>query len=551
MRRSDPIIDFETSDGSVSDDENSKELFPVSTGNQVKFYSNAYEMNAGGDARHHAQGAFADMFRDMNAARSHICIVGWALSPTEKFGENDDCLPELLVRKAREGVKVIVLIWDNIVPMYNRDHKRITQVIKSQILQHTPEAQAVIRRNLSFKFSPREIGYSDHQKMVVVDSALYIGGLDLVDGRSDPDTWHDSHARVEGEAVLSAIDLIHARWDGAEQDAHRDGWVSEQLSDIRTAVQMQARKGGTVNLQKTMQLLCSGRERYWGKDHSWSTSSHKQSRTQEIHQAYIGAIQRAERFIYMENQFFIGNRLHKNKVDTVESSNQVIAAIVNKIRDKIQKGEDFHFYCQLPFRPDSDLKSYGLILRKEWKTIEWVIKAVSDTAHLHGKSVRDYLTFYNLGREVRGEYQMKYTHSKLMIVDDRELILGSANCNERSMTGSRDSEVVLHLRGYHEEIANYRERLLYEHFGDEFVSANAMLLMGKPECSRSCQLLQWHLNENLQGLAHAKAPVATPWGNIPVYDLMNRQRPEHVLRRTPLPFNAVMGVVKWAKKLPL
>jgi phospholipase D1/2 len=550
MRRSDPIIDFDTSDGSVSDD-NSKELFPVSTGNQVKFYSNAYEVNAGGDARHHSQGAFADMFRDMNAARSHICIVGWALSSTEKFGENDDCLPELLVRKALEGVKVIVLIWDNIVPMYNRDHKRITQVIKSQILQHSPEAQAVIRRNLSFKFTPREIGYSDHQKMVVVDSALYIGGLDLVDGRSDPDTWHDSHARVEGEAVLSAIDLIHARWDGAEQDSHRDRWVSEQLSDIRTAVQMQARKTSTVNLHKTMQLLCSGRERYWGKDHSWSTSSHKQSRTQEIHQAYIGAIQRAERFIYMENQFFIGNRLHKNKVDTVESSNQVIAAIVNKIRDKIQKGEDFHFYCQLPFRPDSDLKSYGLILRKEWKTIEWVIKVVDDAAKPHGKSAADFLTFYNLGREVYGQYEMKYTHSKLMIVDDRELILGSANCNERSMSGSRDSEVAVHMSGYEMEITNYRERLLSEHFGDEFVSANAMLLIKDAGGRDGSRLLQLRLSENLNLLGTMQKPVATPWGNVPITHLMERRRPGHVMRRTPLSFNAVMGVVKWAKKLPL
>ena len=34
-----------------------------------------------------------------------------------------------------------------------------------------------------------------------------------------------------------------------------------------------------------------------------------------------------------------------------------------------------------------------------------------------------------------------YVHSKLMIVDDRVAICGSANINERSQLGNRDSEV--------------------------------------------------------------------------------------------------------------
>ena len=34
-----------------------------------------------------------------------------------------------------------------------------------------------------------------------------------------------------------------------------------------------------------------------------------------------------------------------------------------------------------------------------------------------------------------------YVHSKLMIVDDKWVICGSANINDRSMLGKRDSEV--------------------------------------------------------------------------------------------------------------
>lgn len=36
-----------------------------------------------------------------------------------------------------------------------------------------------------------------------------------------------------------------------------------------------------------------------------------------------------------------------------------------------------------------------------------------------------------------------YVHDKVLIVDDRIAIIGSANLNDRSMLGDRDSEVVI------------------------------------------------------------------------------------------------------------
>ncbi len=36
-----------------------------------------------------------------------------------------------------------------------------------------------------------------------------------------------------------------------------------------------------------------------------------------------------------------------------------------------------------------------------------------------------------------------YVHCKLMVVDDRKLIIGSANINDRSMLGYRDSELAV------------------------------------------------------------------------------------------------------------
>jgi phospholipase D1/2 len=40
---------------------------------------------------------------------------------------------------------------------------------------------------------------------------------------------------------------------------------------------------------------------------------------------------------------------------------------------------------------------------------------------------------------------MIYVHSKMMIVDDKTTIIGSANINDRSMKGDRDSELAVNI----------------------------------------------------------------------------------------------------------
>ena len=56
----------------------------------------------------------------------------------------------------------------------------------------------------------------------------------------------------------------------------------------------------------------------------------------------------------------------------------------------------------------------------------------------------EYITFHGMrnwsvlmGKLVQ---EIIYVHSKLMIVDDKHVICGSANINDRSMLGKRDSE---------------------------------------------------------------------------------------------------------------
>lgn len=60
-----------------------------------------------------------------------------------------------------------------------------------------------------------------------------------------------------------------------------------------------------------------------------------------------------------------------------------------------------------------------------------------------------YISFYGLRNHsvLNNEpiTELIYVHSKLMIVDDKIIICGSANINDRSLIGKRDSEVAVIL----------------------------------------------------------------------------------------------------------
>ena len=110
------------------------------------------------------------------------------------------------------------------------------------------------------------------------------------------------------------------------------------------------------------------------------------------------------------------------------------------------------------------------ILYWQTRTIEMMYREIG--IHLEGANVpphlgqhpTDWLIFLCPGkRELYGDHmewleapttplgeqfrhtmrQMIYVHSKMMIVDDAYIIVGSANINERSMAGTRDSEIAV------------------------------------------------------------------------------------------------------------
>lgn len=210
-----------------------------------------------------------------------------------------------------------------------------------------------------------------------------------------------------------------------------------------------------------------------------------------IASAYHRAIEQAERFIYIENQYLIGSGLvwqgERSKV-----SNDVPRRIVKKILAQAKAGKPFHVYIVKPMFPEGNpVGLSGLEIRKnEWLTAQYMVRTLADEL---GKAWTDYLSFYFLAnwkpqanptnsghrkhRVRENDRYMVYVHSKLMIIDDRYFILGSANLNERSLNGDRDSEIACGVwpgtgqaDGAAKMIRELRLDLWKSHFGPALVA---------------------------------------------------------------------------------
>ena len=142
-------------------------------------------------------------------------------------------------------------------------------------------------------------------------------------------------------------------------------------------------------------------------------------------------------------------------------------AIVNRIRKAHANGEKFKIYIVIPLMPEANSDIKGATPNDDETNILKTImhfqfasickdKPYSQQCRTiftklkvdHGIEPSDYIHFGSLQAWQRAtkkevETNLIYVHSKLMIVDDKYAIIGSANINDRSLEGDRDSEMCI------------------------------------------------------------------------------------------------------------
>jgi phospholipase D1/2 len=180
---------------------------------------------------------------------------------------------------------------------------------------------------------------------------------------------------------------------------------------------------------------------------NWSTGI--KTPESSIMNAYIDAIKRSKKFIYIENQFFISNPGGSGLV-----KNTIAEALKNRIHDAALNNEPFMVIVFIPLMPGFEgdvLKSDSAVLKTQIKYQQETISKGSNSLisqlESEGIDTEKYIRFYGLRQHDLfnnvPKQEIIYIHSKLMIVDDRKIIIGSANINDRSMLGVRDSEIAV------------------------------------------------------------------------------------------------------------
>ncbi|XP_078266685.1 phospholipase D1-like isoform X2 [Rhinoraja longicauda] len=252
--------------------------------------------------------------------------------------------------------------------------------------------------------------------------------------------WHDIAAVVHGKAARNLARHFIQRWNFTKIVKSKYRPVSYPYllpKSMSTASELTYLVPGSVAAR--VQVLRSA------ADWSCGIKYHEES----IHQAYMHVIENSQHYIYIENQFFISCADNKNVFNGIGD------AIVNRILKAYREKQRYRVYLVTPLMPgfEGDIKTgggaaiqtvmhfnYRTIMRGEHSIIERLRKEMEDM-WMNYFSVCGLRTHAELDGNLVSEFI--YVHSKLLIADDRTVIIGSANINDRSMLGKRDSEMAV------------------------------------------------------------------------------------------------------------
>ena len=280
-------------------------------------------------------------------------------------------------------------------------------------------------------------GASHHQKIMVIDDKLaFCGGIDMTASRWDtrqhldddehrhrPTTgrafmpWHDATMAVDGDLAAALGDLARDRWRAAGGEpipipnARSEPWpdgLEPDFTDVQMAI---ARTRGAYDDEPAIR---------------------------EIEALYVDMIGGAKHFIYAENQYFASRVIAEAILKRLDAPDPPELVIVNP-------------------RGGQGWLDDTVMSPARAKILESIRK------HDQNGRFRLYCPVTERGDDI-------YVHSKITIVDDRQLRVGSANLNNRSMGLDSECDLMVDAdqpenTGATQAIARLRSDLIAEHLG--------------------------------------------------------------------------------------
>jgi len=398
-----------------------------------------------------ARNYYRTVYRTLEQAENYVLISGWQFDSGVKLlrgadAEHSQHPVELLeflsaLCERRPTLQILLLAWDFSL-VYARE-REIGQAEKFNG-RHP---------NLRFQWDTHPaVAGSHHQKFVAVDGVIgFVGGIDLCDARWDdsdhrvphPDRlnvagdpckpYHDVQACFTGPLVNSLVELFVDRWQRASGErlrlpladpGARSRYELAQLSD-----------GDSEPIAATHAAL----------SRTQVDARAEPAKVGEILTLLADAFGAAERLIYIETQYFTSRSIAQLLLDRLRASH-------------LPKLEILVF---LPHAADTPMEKFALE-----DTQESVLQTLLATAKEEGHQMR---LLYPAFRHTDGSETPTFIHAKILLVDDRFLLVGSPNFTERSV--ALDSELTISWEctsaehGLSACIRNIRCRLLAEHSG--------------------------------------------------------------------------------------
>ncbi|KAM5336090.1 phospholipase D1 isoform 2-T4 [Glossophaga mutica] len=264
---------------------------------------------------------------------------------------------------------------------------------------------------------------------------------DFIDRYSTPRMpWHDIASVVHGKAARDVARHFIQRWNFTKIMKSKYRSLSYPFllpKSHTTAHELKYQVPGSVHAN--VQLLRSA------ADWSAGIKYHEES----IHTAYVHVIENSKHYIYIENQFFI------SCADDKVVFNKIGDAIAQRVLKAHRESQRYRVYVVIPLLPgfEGDISTGGgnalqAIMHFNYRTMCRGENSILGQLKAElGNQWINYISFCGLRThaELEGNLvtELIYVHSKLLIADDNTVIIGSANINDRSMLGKRDSEMAV------------------------------------------------------------------------------------------------------------
>jgi phospholipase D1/2 len=367
-------------------------------------------------------------------AERQVQIIGWDIhSETPLVGQSgrvDDGLPIALapfltaLLELKPALQVNILIWD-FVALYAAEREW------NSASKFTATGGERIQFCLD---SSRPLGSAQHQKIVVIDDALaFSGGLDLTirrwdtsehlvehplrrdpDGNSYP-PFHDVQCMVEGEAAVALGEIATARWAAAGCPLK----VCGPIEGDRWPASMRA---GAMQIPTGIART--------------ELRSATSSEVDEVARLFVSSISIASRFVYIENQF--------------TSAPEIAQSLAQRMVDV----PSLQVLVVTPKAHSSWLESQAMQCGRGGFIGPFVSAGVTDRLRI----------LYPRSGEGQSSSAVM-VHSKVMIVDDGFLRIGSANINNRSMGADTECDVAFEAASEdHRDFIRGLRRRLIAHF---------------------------------------------------------------------------------------